>query len=111
MYVSYFLTGENREYDTSRGIFTGARPKKYFRFREEGWGALEIALRHSYLDLNDKNITGGKERNVTLGLNWYFTSKTRIMFNYVHARIDHRDSAPLESGYLNIFMTRFRILF
>ncbi len=111
LYVSYFLTGEYREYDTSRGVFTGVRPKSYFRFREKGWGAWEVALRHSYIDLNDKNISGGKEKNFTLGLNWYFTSKTRVMFNYVHARIDHRDPNPLESGYLNILMTRFRILF
>jgi phosphate-selective porin OprO/OprP len=110
-YASLFLTGEHREYDTSRGIFTGTRPKSYFRFKKEGWGAWEVALRHSYIDLNDKDVSGGEERNFSLGLNWYFTSKTRIMFNYVHARIDHRRSSPLESGYLNILMARFRILF
>jgi phosphate-selective porin OprO/OprP len=106
-----FLTGEHREYDTSRGIFTGTSPKRYFHFKKEGWGAWEVALRHSYIDLNDKDISGGEERNFTLSLNWYFTSKTRIMFNYVHARIDHRRSSPLEGGYLNILMARFRILF
>jgi len=111
MYASYFLTGEYREYDTARGIFTRVSPKSYFRFREKGWGAWEIGLRHSFVDLNDRNVKGGEERNFTLGLNWYFTSKTRIMFNYVHARVDHSDGAPLEDGYLNIFMSRFRVLF
>jgi phosphate-selective porin OprO/OprP len=31
------------------------------------------------LDLNDRSVRGGKERNVTLGINWYITSRVRLM--------------------------------
>jgi len=111
MFVSYIITGEHREYITSRGVFSRVTPKNYFDLRNKKWGAWEVALRHSYVDLNDRNISGGEERNFTLGLNWYTTSKTRVMFNYVHARIDQRSSSLLEDGYLNILQTRFQILF
>ncbi len=111
MFGSYFITGEHREYNTSRGVFAGVIPKNYFKLRENKWGAWEVALRHSYVDLNDNDITGGEERNFTLGLNWYTTSKTRVMFNYVHARVDQRSASSLEDGYLNIFQTRFQIIF
>ena len=111
MYAGYIFTGEHREYDTARGIFSRITPKHNFKIREKKWGAWEVALRHSYVDLNDKNITGGEERNFTLGLNWYTTGKTRFMFNYVHARVNQQSASSLEDGYLNIFQTRFQIIF
>lgn len=107
--ASYFLTGEHRPYSMSNGTFGAVKPKKNFKFTGEdrGWGGWELALRYSSLDLDDSSLWGGEEDNITLGLNWYLNPATRIMFNYVHADIDH----ALYGGDLNIFQTRFQFYF
>jgi len=76
VYVSWFPFGGQRKYLPSRALFT------YPELRSS-WGALEAAVRYSFLNLNDGSVQGGQERNVTLGLNWYLTPKLRIMANYV----------------------------
>jgi len=105
---SYFLTGEHRNYNRSLGVFTGVTPKQGFHLFDEGWGALEMACRFSYVDLNDKAINGGKESNLTLGLNWYLNEKSRFMFNYTHARVTDRVDPPIDNGRANIFQMRFQ---
>jgi phosphate-selective porin len=35
------------------------------------------------MDLNDKTYFGGKADLLTVDLNWYLTSNTRLMANYV----------------------------
>ena len=111
-YISYFLTGENRMYDKSNGIFSDVRPNQNFNFKEKKWGAWELGIRHSFVDLIDKGIKGGKERNVTLGINWYLKPRMRMMFNYVRAKVKDRDnSRVVDDGSANIFQTRFQINF
>jgi phosphate-selective porin OprO/OprP len=111
VYAGYFITGENRKYRTSKGTLSGIKPKNNFNPFKGGWGALEAAFRYSYIDLNNHNIRGGKESNFTIGLNWYPYPKTRLMFNYVHARVMDRDSPSIEDGRANLFMTRFQFHF
>ncbi len=108
VYGSYVLTGEHRSYDRSKGIFKGVVPTHSFHFTGGGWGALEAALRFSYVDLSSKGIQGGKEIDLTAGLNWYLNGNTRIMFNYVHARVMDRDDPPIDGGNANIFQVRFQ---
>jgi phosphate-selective porin OprO/OprP len=69
------LTGESFTY--SHGKFTRLRP-------QNPRGAWEVAARYSYLDLDDKGVTGGKERNITIGLNWYAPGgQLRLMSNLI----------------------------
>jgi len=100
--LSWFLTGESREYIRAYGIFGGIDPRRDFDLRTGGWGAFELALRYSYLDLQGGGIAGGIAGSVAAALNWYLYPNFRIMLNYVLA---HRhglgDASVVESriGY------------
>jgi len=104
-FVSYFLTGESRFYDLGSATFD--RPKVKKNFREGGPGAWEVAARFSSIDLEDNIAHGGKQDDVTLGLNWYFNPNTKLMFNYIRALVDH-DSYD---GNLDIFQMRAQVDF
>jgi phosphate-selective porin OprO/OprP len=109
VYASYFLTGKHRSYNTSEAAFDRVKPRNDFHSTNGGGGAWEIALRHSHIDLNDEGISGGKEDNTTVGVNWYLNPNTRVMFNYVSADLEERTG--VDDGSVNIFETRFQIDF
>jgi phosphate-selective porin OprO/OprP len=105
----YFLTGEHRNYSASNGYFTRVRSNQNFYPVKGGWGAWEVALRYSSIDLNDSDIRGGKEDDITAGLNWYLNPNVRFMFNYVYA--DLNDRICFLDGEVNIYQGRFQIDF
>lgn len=109
VFASYFLTGEHRAYRPADGFFDMVKPKSNFAVLgdKKGWGAWEVALRFSNLDLSDGYARGGEEDNVTLGLNWYLNPNTKVMFNYIHAGIDH----DLYDDDLDILQARFQFMF
>jgi len=112
LYGSYILTGEHRDYDTSSGVFSGIKPKHEFSFLKSGWGAWELGFRYSSVDLNDGRVKGGKEYNITAGLNWHLNTYSRIMFNYIRANVEDRKNPPsVDSGDADIFQFRFQIVF
>ena len=75
--ISYVLTGESRGY--GNGVFGGLRPEN------STLGAWEVATRWSSIDLRDEDIEGGKQENLTLGVNWYATDSIRFMANVIFA--------------------------
>jgi len=105
--ISWLATGEQRPY--SKGAFGRILPDRPFRYRgeERGWGAWELALRYSHVDLNDGPIRGGRENNVTFAVNWYLNANTRIMMNYIYAKPEN----ILYSGNLEILQARFQVDF
>lgn len=76
--AAYLLTGEHRPYSVSRGNFGEVRPR-------HKWGALEIALRRSSLDLESGFVTGGRGWNDSVGLNWYLGRNFRLMADYTRS--------------------------
>ena len=59
--AGYFLTGESRQY--KNGKLKNIKPRT--NFGNNGWGAWEVGLRFSSLDLNSAGVNGGRERNFT----------------------------------------------
>jgi phosphate-selective porin OprO/OprP len=101
---SWLLTGEERPYNVSTGSFTAPKVAEPLNFNRGTWGAFELALRYSELDLNDheldsssvvtgysgvnptytfyNTVRGGDQRIATVGLNWYPNSVVRFALNY-----------------------------
>ena len=87
VYGSYFLTGENRIYERfgQHGAQFGRNvPFTNFFLVPGGCGpgAWEAKARMSYLGLNE--IDRGQYNDLTLGFNWYWTERIRIMFDWIH---------------------------
>lgn len=78
--AGYVLTGESRMYDFCTGTFGTVIP-------DTDCGAWEVAARYSAVDLNSKHVYGGRENDVTVGLNWFANENVQIQFNYVRANI------------------------
>lgn len=75
---TWFITGEQRSY--ADGKFGVPEPLR------SGVGAVELALRHSMIDLDDAEIRGGRERNWTFGVNWYLRRHLKLAIDYTAVR-------------------------
>ncbi len=108
--LGWFLTGEHKPYHHAEGTFARLEPNNPMKnnnpFRKGHHGALEVTARISTVDLNDGAVTGGEMTNFTIGLNWYLTRATRLMFNYVYSDVDAHMSDGV--GHANIFMFRYQ---
>lgn len=87
--ASYFLTGEHREYDKKLAAFGRVVPKRNSRLlpqdcSDAGWGAWQVLIRYSSLDLNDNNLNGGQISDWTVGLNWFLNPNMKIQANYIY---------------------------
>ena len=83
-YVTYFVTGESRNYVTKTGAFDRVKPKHNFDMKG-GMGAWELLAGFDELNLRSGDkINGGVADLGKLGVNWYFNPRIRLMTNYVH---------------------------
>ena len=87
LHMSYFLTGESRVFERfgQHGAQFG-RNSPFTNFFAVpgaiGSGAWEVKARWSYLDLNQVNA--GQYNDLTVGFNWYWTDRIRVMFDWIH---------------------------
>ncbi len=100
VFGSWFLTGESRPYNASKGRFGRVKPTAKS-------GAWELAARYSNLNLNDGVVTGGEMDNWTLGVNYYMNANARLMFNYIG--VDTDDNADNDDP--GIFLMRAQLDF
>lgn len=105
--TQYMLTGEIHKYDPRDGNFGGIDVKSPY-------GAWEVAARYDYVNLNDKDLLGGKEHDVTLGLSWYWNNNVRISLNYTYAQLFPNAHIPApfnNKRSLNIIAARVQVKF
>jgi len=102
----YCLTGESHGYNREFGHLKRLEPRN--PVSEGGIGAWELAARFSLLDLDDGPIAGGTINDLTLGVNWFLNSHTRLQFNYIHAWTD-RDPVGLNEA--DIYASRLAVDF
>ena len=100
--VSWFVTGESKVYSAKNATFGRVEPKR--PWGKGGPGAWELALRYSDININDPGINGGELEGLTGGVNWYLSSFSRVMVNYL--RTDKMDVGSSET-----LMVRFQIDF
>jgi phosphate-selective porin OprO and OprP len=94
-YASWMITGESRDYRESNATFGPVVP--HASWNGHGGGALEVGVRLSMTDLNNRDVLGGKETNLTVGVNWYLDKSVRLSANLVHA-IDLNKPGDADSG-------------
>jgi phosphate-selective porin OprO/OprP len=87
VHCSYFLTGENRIYE--RYGQHGAQFGRQVPYSNFFWipgccgpGAWEMKARWSNLTLTE--IDSGEYNDLTVGFNWYWSDRVRMMFDWIH---------------------------
>jgi phosphate-selective porin OprO/OprP len=112
VFASHALTGESRPYDRAAGVFGGIVPKRNFSWHDGGWGALELAARLSHANLNSGSLAGGKQTDLTLGLNWTLNPNSRVMLNYIYGVVNERAYAPaIDKGRVSLLQARLQLDF
>ena len=96
--LSWVVTGERHRYSRSLASFGGVRPRS-------DWGAVELGVRWSMLDLTDQGVLGGEADTITAGVSWWIRENARLMFNYIH--VDAKLSGSLVSDEPQVFALRF----
>jgi phosphate-selective porin OprO/OprP len=86
-HLSYFLTGENRIYERfgQHGAQFGRNVPYSNFFMVPGSispGAWELKTRYSHLNLDQ--VDKGQYNDITTGFNWYWSDRTRVMFDWIH---------------------------
>jgi phosphate-selective porin OprO and OprP len=110
--VSWVLTGEPRRYDPARAAFRspnvlhpvgspGIQGITSSGTITPGWGAWEIALRYSTMDLDDlqfdtvaaNRVRGGVQDIWTVGLNWYINNAIKTQLDYQAVDVNRLNAA------------------
>jgi phosphate-selective porin OprO/OprP len=123
---SYFLTGENRGYRKDLKVVDRTQPFEPFYWVNTcngtscGWGAWEIAMGYSWVNLDDghdivastpanaNNRRRGFNNDFIVGVNWYQNSWSRMFFDYELELVDFVDHG-VPSSQANIFGVRWQV--
>jgi len=95
--ANYFVTGEHRGYNKRRGAVRRITP--VLDFTKGGWGALELSARYSYMDLEDRDIHGGKMDSVALGMVWHPRRDHQFHLQWSRAKLEqHTNTTEVNAG-------------
>ncbi|MBX9629446.1 MAG: OprO/OprP family phosphate-selective porin [Burkholderiales bacterium] len=105
--TSWMLTGEEAGYNKAVGVPDRIIPTRDFSWKESTWGAWQLGLRLSYVDLDHGSANGGRMTEATAGLNWWWNRYLRWMFNYNYAIVEG-GSTP---GHLQVLQARIQLMY
>ncbi|MFA5989551.1 MAG: porin [Sphingomonas sp.] len=102
--ASWVLTGEYRRHNIATGSFQNPRPFRSFSPANGGWGAVELAARYSWLNLDFRAgapgtlalpaaVRGGEQQILTAGLNWYLNSNVKLLLDYQLVQVNRLNPA------------------
>lgn len=94
---SWALSGEMRPYNKKSGLF-GSLPVSR-AVNQGGWGAWEVALRWSDLDLSDGTVDGGEMETLSLGVNWWPRPTASMSVNYRAISLDRFGDKGVTHGF------------
>lgn len=132
--ASWFITGEYHPINRKLGRLLRVQPNELWFFTWQGdrgdrrgfargWGAWEIAVRYSYVDLTSPALgdfpgvpglrnsgvravtTAGIEQDITISISCFLNPQMRLQANY--ARALRRVADPTKSGEVDILGMRF----
>jgi phosphate-selective porin OprO/OprP len=103
--ASWLITGETRRYNTAGGYFLAVSPRR--TVFQGGPGAWEALLRLSYIDLDDRDVHGGRFWRLTPMVNWYLTDHLRLELAYGVGQLDRFGT----TGTTQFFQTRLQLQF
>lgn len=86
--VQRFLTEGQVTWNRKRGGLRAAQVADAWTTRGAGPGAVEVAGRLSWVDLDDGAVRGGRSLDLEVGVNWYLQPATRVMVHWVGSRVD-----------------------
>lgn len=85
--AAYTVLGKPRTWQPSTGAFTAPKPAEGFNPAAGQFGALEVGVRYSAVDLNDKDLSGGRQQVYSAVVNWWPVEPLRFSLTYEHANI------------------------
>ena len=109
--AAWSLTGESRAptYTMKTGEFKRLVPARNISLRGGGWGAWELAARWAAINLDDRDVNGGRQGVLTAGVNWYLNPVMRMLFHW--SKILDKNEANSSAENLDIFQVRAQIAF
>ena len=124
IWVSYFLTGEQKTLDDVFFAWRQPKPRKILSIKERTFGAWELVAKYSFKSASEElfelGILDGSRKGyaVTGGLRWIWNPKVRIMVDVNHLKstegkgivVEYADLGTLQKRYVdheNAVLVRF----
>ena len=90
--AAYTVLGTPRRWERSSGAWGAPKPAEPLSFASSNFGAVEIGARYSTVNLNNRDVRGGRQQVVSLGLNWWPVEAVRLTLMYERAHITGGDA-------------------